>query len=427
MTRALSHRVPRHLTIALLAGAALTACAGAQSASNQPRKDKEAKLKGSLDQPLGVSVRHGGQSGTNTTRIIMKSTEDDGSSYSVTINNDEITAEVNGQPVPADRIDRKGKTVIIKDEDGNTVHTFDLGVAGSHDGRMRLRSGDAQGDAFGNGEWTLTPNWKGAAAFSGAFEPPPVMLGITMTELDPSLVEELGVEADEVFVIDRVIEGLPAEQAGLKTSDVVIKINGKKPASQDRFRETLKDKKPGDTIELTIVRKGKEQNVSVKLAAFDQEKLSMFGAQGMGGADAPSRMPMNFNWSGDQGVTAEARKRIEEALRSLKENPDLKPDKMRQRAQDALEQALKSLEETKDGLAQRFYQFRSPRGGGGGQADVLLGDRPGQFFRVPPQPQQGQEGQDRDVARRIERIGDMLERLDKRLDEIEKRLDKSER
>lgn len=73
--------------------------------------------------------------------------------------------------------------------------------------------------------------------------------------------DDLGVEVDEVAA-----DG-PAAKAGLKSGDVVKKVDGRRVRNFDEFKETLAEKKPGDTIKLTVLRGEKETEIPLVLAA----------------------------------------------------------------------------------------------------------------------------------------------------------------
>src|SRR5690349_21133857 len=94
----------QHIALSFLADAALSATALAQSASSGTAK--AGKLKGSFDQPIGGRATGGGASaggGDQTVHVTMSSSDDSGT-YTVTINNGEVSAQVNGKAVPPDRI-----------------------------------------------------------------------------------------------------------------------------------------------------------------------------------------------------------------------------------------------------------------------------------------------------------------------------------
>src|ERR1700685_713760 len=57
--------------------------------------------------------------------------------------------------------------------------------------------------------------------------------------------------------IQEVIAGSPAEKAGLKTGDVVLKLDGKEVGDLTDFIKDVTSHKPDDKITLTIQREGK--------------------------------------------------------------------------------------------------------------------------------------------------------------------------
>jgi hypothetical protein len=66
--------------------------------------------------------------------------------------------------------------------------------------------------------------------------------------------------------LDGVSEGSPAEKAGLKGGDVIVKFDGKDVANIEDYMEGLARKKPGDTVEIVVLRDGKETPVKATLA-----------------------------------------------------------------------------------------------------------------------------------------------------------------
>ncbi len=58
----------------------------------------------------------------------------------------------------------------------------------------------------------------------------------------------------------------PAEKAGLKKGDIIIRFDKKEVKTLRDYSDYLKEHKPGDTIELTIKRKGKTKKIKLVLA-----------------------------------------------------------------------------------------------------------------------------------------------------------------
>ncbi len=67
-------------------------------------------------------------------------------------------------------------------------------------------------------------------------------------------------------VVAMVEDGSPAASAGLKTNDVILKVDGNKIKSTAHFKFMLYKHSVGDTVKLTINRDGKETELSLKLS-----------------------------------------------------------------------------------------------------------------------------------------------------------------
>jgi aminopeptidase YwaD len=63
--------------------------------------------------------------------------------------------------------------------------------------------------------------------------------------------------------------GSPAEKAGMKAGDMVIRFAGKKIGDLYAYTYALRDQKPGDTVEIVVLRDGKEVTVHATLESRD--------------------------------------------------------------------------------------------------------------------------------------------------------------
>ena len=66
------------------------------------------------------------------------------------------------------------------------------------------------------------------------------------------------IPADKGVKIDRVTPNMPAERAGVKVGDVLIKVGSAAIASQAALQDALNGHRPGDRVQLTLRREGKE-------------------------------------------------------------------------------------------------------------------------------------------------------------------------
>lgn len=71
--------------------------------------------------------------------------------------------------------------------------------------------------------------------------------------------------------VQSVISDSPADKAGIKAGDIIIKIEGNEVTSVPELNRYKNNYKIGDTVTLTLLRSGKEEDVKVTLAEEPQE------------------------------------------------------------------------------------------------------------------------------------------------------------
>lgn len=403
--------------------ALLLACGLASQAIAQNAQER--KLEGSFDQPLS-GKQHEGRAPAPTSRMVIMETDGE-HKYELTIEGDQLAAKVDGVEVPAERLRRTGSRVEILDQGGAVVKTFNLPRT-------------ARGMRLGN--VPLLPDipienfrFEPDAQQAVPYEPPPVMMGINMSDADPAVLEHLGIESG--IRVDRVLEGLPSAKAGLRVGDVITAIDGKKPVDQDALRKTLREKKPGDTITLQIVRKGGEETVKVELAAFDRQRLGM-PAQPHGGDEAPNPW-RGFDPEGRGGVlwslpdalnSPEVRRKIEDAREELRKSierlkAELKEQNVEGKVREEVERLVEQLGKIRDEMREQARGLR--------QGPEALRFRQGVAAptvpavpEVPPTPATPRAPGDNELAELRKQNRELREQLDKmngRFDELMKRLD----
>ena len=88
-------------------------------------------------------------------------------------------------------------------------------------------------------------------------------IGISGRDVDAETASQYGL-VEGIYVVS-VEEYSPAETAGIQAGDVIIAINGTEVTTIDELNEIKNTYEIGDTVTLTIVRDGSEQEVSVTL------------------------------------------------------------------------------------------------------------------------------------------------------------------
>ncbi|WP_193211122.1 S1C family serine protease [Luteolibacter marinus] len=77
----------------------------------------------------------------------------------------------------------------------------------------------------------------------------------------------IGTEAREEggLSIEKVGRESPAEKAGLKPGDILLKFDGVELETKEQLQELLKEKAPDDRVALELLRKGKQETLTLRL------------------------------------------------------------------------------------------------------------------------------------------------------------------
>ncbi|HQU57623.1 MAG: trypsin-like peptidase domain-containing protein [Phaeodactylibacter sp.] len=92
-------------------------------------------------------------------------------------------------------------------------------------------------------------------------------LGVTIVDLDSEYAQELGVDFSQGVVIEELADGGSAQYAGLLPKDIIVGVNGREVKSVPELQEIVGRSKVGDTLNLIVNRRGKQQTVAVRLKA----------------------------------------------------------------------------------------------------------------------------------------------------------------
>ena len=93
-------------------------------------------------------------------------------------------------------------------------------------------------------------------------------LGIRYRDLNPQIAEQFGLSATSGVIVIEVVPGSPAAEAGLRPQDLVTAMDSEKIESTGDLLGALRDYRPGDTANLTVIRGGTggEERVDVKFS-----------------------------------------------------------------------------------------------------------------------------------------------------------------
>ncbi|CAO3406391.1 DegQ family serine endoprotease [Azospirillum largimobile] len=96
-------------------------------------------------------------------------------------------------------------------------------------------------------------------------------LGVKIQEVTPDIADSVGLPAAKGALVAEVTADGPAQRAGLRQGDVVLSYAGKPVNSLRDLTRNVADTKPGDTVELKVVRGGRETAVQVRIDRLAEE------------------------------------------------------------------------------------------------------------------------------------------------------------
>ena len=384
---------------------------------------------------------HGDHHGKTTShaRVVIKQDNGDGQVFELKVNDGDIVVLRNGEEVEQKCVKTCPDGAIkILGDDGEELTTFELqkiGRAPAGVNVQKLWFGDdgqpgeivIEGDAdvaFG-----FTPQTN--VRFGGNH--PPVMLGIVLGEPGPALRHHLGLKDHDAILVEGVTEGLPADEAGIRTYDVIVSIDGSGEANGEILHEALSKKNPGDELGLIILRGCDKIRMTAELDAYDPSKLRAEAYQ-FGGAPNIEENVFKFRaapgavhgrpyvWSDKQGKILE-----------------LLHDKLRgHMSEEQLEQTQKAIRDALEGVELDFefggpdlegvgvmefewdgksHKLVIPKGGHWRQ--LIEDELPRRLERKTEDAERRNEEIQRRLAERLERLSEEIERLRESLDDLD--------
>lgn len=147
-------------------------------------------------------------------------------------------------------------------------------------------------------------------------------VGVSLKELENSEKAIFGLKDDEYGVLIVGVEkNTPGEKAGLKADDVIIGLNGNKISDYAKFRLDIASHKPGDKVELTIIREGDKKDIDVKLG--DRSEYAKSGAVNSKGDAKTNTLGMDIRELSD-GIRSRYKIEAEEGVFVQRVNDDSK-------------------------------------------------------------------------------------------------------
>ena len=166
---------------------------------------------------------------------------------------------------------------------------------------------------------------------------PVTYLGVETSDVPRVVSEQLGLAKGFGLVVDYVIPDGPAAAAGVQQNDILKMLNDQILTEPDQLSKLIRSFSEGTTVTLTVLRKGKEEKIGVKLSKKEVPERSEFGR-----GHHPN---FNFNFNGhDMGEFG--MNDLNEQMEHLKEQlGDEKKGMIHDVVMTAQEQARRALDQ----------------------------------------------------------------------------------
>lgn len=123
-------------------------------------------------------------------------------------------------------------------------------------------------------------------------------LGVGIQAITPELAQSFNLKDTRGVLVGSVDAGGPADKAGIKAGDVIIRVNGKPVDDLNELRNHIAASTPGSEVGITVLRDGHEQQMHAKLIELKDDTEAAASQEG-GGKEGGS---------GQLGVTVEPRR-----------------------------------------------------------------------------------------------------------------------
>ena len=108
------------------------------------------------------------------------------------------------------------------------------------------------------------------------------VIGIKPETMTPEKAKSLAlpIETRGAFVAS-VNKDMPADKAGIRKGDVITSINGLPIESESSMRRTIGETKPGTQLKVSVLRDGKQSDISVTVGELDESALMASASESM--------------------------------------------------------------------------------------------------------------------------------------------------
>ena len=182
---------------------------------------------------------------------------------------------------------------------------------------------------------------------------PVTFLGVETSEVPNVVSEQLGLTKGFGLVVDYVVPDGPAAAAGVQQNDIIKMLNDQILTEPDQLAKLVRSYSEGTSVTLTLLRKGKEQKITVKLTKKEVPQRPEFPER-FRGHPRHSGPLFNQHDFGDLGMNG-----LQEQMRDLKERlGDEHRGMIHDAVMNARQEATRAREQVREQIQRAGDQIR---------------------------------------------------------------------
>ena len=116
--------------------------------------------------------------------------------------------------------------------------------------------------------------WSSGGDVSFGFDNDRGYMGVNLDDLNEQMGEYFGVEDGKGALVTEVVEDSPADKAGLKAGDVIVRLGEKEIDSSSALHKAVADTEPEQQMSVKVLRKGQSKDMSITLGEVPEGSYS---------------------------------------------------------------------------------------------------------------------------------------------------------
>jgi len=120
------------------------------------------------------------------------------------------------------------------------------------------------------------------------------LLGVNIQSVDESLAKSFGRTSTDGALVSQVIPGSPAEKAGIKAGDIIIKFNDQPVKDHSHLKNLVGKEKPDTSTKLTVFRDKKTIDLNVKIAERTEKAIASAAPKQTPAAETSSELGIDI-------------------------------------------------------------------------------------------------------------------------------------